>query len=153
MLPGAWDPAGFLMPGSSLAEVLARDAQTLRRLGVEAGALGTRLDDLLRAGAESDVYAPASAGPYEIEILRQRGGITCPWAPGEFEACPAGGGATPTANRFRIRHGPSGRTVEGFELSIHLIRDHGFFGGPGTRFRIEPETLAAVLEMGEAGSG
>lgn len=152
MQPGAWDAAGFLAPGDLLGDVLARDAQTLRSLGVEAAAIGERLEGLLRA-AETDVFTPVLAGPYEIQILRQRGLITCPWAPEEFEPCPSGGGMRPTANRFRLRHRPSGRTLEGFELSAHLIRAHAFFGGPGTRFRLEPERLATFLEMPRSRSG
>lgn len=150
MQPGAWDPAGFLAPNDPLADVLARDAATLRRLGIEPSRLGRRLEDLLRAGAGSDALLPADVGEYEVEVRRQRGLITCPWAPEEHEACPIGGGR-PTANRFVLRHRGSGRRVEGFELSIHLIRAHGFFGGPGTRFRIEPEDLAGVLGLGRSG--
>jgi hypothetical protein len=148
MRPGAWDPAGFLAPGDSLADVLARDSATLHRLGIEPSQLGGRLEDLLRAGAGSDALLPADVGECEVELRRQRGLITCPWAPEEHEACPIGSSGRPTANRFVLRHRRSGRTVEGFELVSHLIRAHGFFGGPGTRFRIDPEDLAAVLGLG-----
>jgi hypothetical protein len=148
MRPGAWDPAGFLAPGSSLADTLARDAAEVARLGMDLPTIGQRLQELLQAAAGSDAFHPAPIGEYDVEVLRQRGLITCPWAPEEHEACSAGGGARPTANRFIIRHRPSGNRVEGFELSIHLIRDHGFFGGPGTRFRIDPEALARLLGSG-----
>jgi hypothetical protein len=43
--------------------------------------------------------------------------------------------------------------LEGFELSIHLIRDHAFFGGPGTRFRIDPERAVAILNLGNRFEG
>jgi hypothetical protein len=148
MQPGAWDPSGFLTPGSSLADVLARDADTVRRLGMELPVIGEKLQELLRAGGGSDVFQPTVVGDYAVEVLHQRGLITCPWAPEEFEACPVGQGARPTANRFIIRHRPSGTRIEGFELSIHLIRDHGFFGGPDTRFRIDPKRLASLLGVG-----
>jgi hypothetical protein len=148
MQPGAWDASGFLTPGSSLADVLARDADTVRRLGVDLQAIGERLRELLRAGEGSDVFQPTVVGDFEVEVLHQRGLITCPWAPEEFEVCPVGQGARPTANRFIIRHRPTGNRIEGFELSIHLICDHGFFGGPGTRYRIDPERLALVFALG-----
>jgi hypothetical protein len=148
MRPGAWDPAGFLAPGDSLADVLARDAATVRSLGIETPTLGKRLEDLLRAGAGSDALLSTDVGEYEVEVRRQRGLITCPWAPEEHEPCPISGGGRPTANRFVLRNRGSGRSIEGFELVAHLIRAHGFFGGPGTRFRIEPEDLAVVLGVG-----
>jgi len=145
MQPGAWDSGGFLAPGSSLADLLARDADTVRRLGIDLRTMGARLEELLRAGGGSDVFQPTVVGDYEVEVLHQRGLITCPWAPEEGESCPAGQGGRPTANRFIIRHRPTGNRIEGFELTVHLLRDHGFFGGPGTRFRIDPESLASVL--------
>ena len=148
MQPGAWDSSGFLTPGSSLAGILASDAASVHRLGLDLEVMGERLQELLQAGAGSDVFLPIVVGEHEVELLRGRGMITCPWAPAEFEACPTGHGARPTANRFIIRHRPSGNRFEGFELSIHLIREHGFFGGPGTRFRIDPEQIVAVLGLG-----
>jgi hypothetical protein len=146
MQPGAWDTAGFLTQGTSLEAVLAADREALAGRGMNSATLGARLAEVLEgAGAGSDWGRPDHVGPHDVEILRQRGFITCPWAPGEFEACLVGAGARPTANRFSIFHRLSGRRLEGFELSAHLIRDHGFFGGPETRFRLEPLNVAAVL--------
>jgi hypothetical protein len=45
-----------------------------------------------------------------------------------------------------VRRRSGGVVVSGFELSAHLISEHGFFGGIGTVFRIEPEALAALLQ-------
>jgi hypothetical protein len=152
MQPGAWDTAGFLTRGTSLEAVLAADRETLARRCVDAATLGDRLIKVLAgAGAGSDRGRPVRVGPHEVEILRQRGFITCPWASEEFEACSVGSGARPTANRFSVLHRPSGRRLEGFELSAHLMRDHGFFGGPGSRFRLDPLDVAAVL-LADAGS-
>src|SRR5262249_42987693 len=140
------DTAGFLTRGTSVETVLAADRETLARQGVDSATLGDRLGKVLeRAGAGSDWGRPARVGPHEGQILRQRGFITCPWASEEFEACYVGSGGRPTANRFSVIHRPSGRRLEGFELSAHLIRDHGFFGGPETRFRLDPLDVTAVL--------
>jgi len=48
--------------------------------------------------------------------------------------------------RFTITD-PSGRRLSGYELSAHLIRDHGFFGGPDTRYRLEPAEVAGILGL------
>jgi hypothetical protein len=32
-------------------------------------------------------------------------------------------------------------------LSIHLIREHGFYQGRGSPFRIDPEAAKRILEM------
>lgn len=145
MQPGAWDGPGFLQAGASLAALQAADADTTRRLGLDASTIGGRLGELLDAGAGSDVGRPATVGDFRVEVLHERGFLTCPWAPDEFEPCPVGLGGRATANRFAIA-GPAGR-LSGYELSAHLIRDHAFFGGRGTRYRLEPETVVGALGL------
>jgi hypothetical protein len=145
MQPGAWFTHGFLLKGASLAEVLANDARTLAALGVTAEQVGQRLAELLESGAKSDWFWPLRTGEYKVEMRRRRGFITCPWALDELEPCVVGQLSPPTANQFLIQHRGSRQRLEGFELSIHLIRDHAFFGGPGSRFRIEPQRAVAVL--------
>ncbi|MEO7260467.1 MAG: hypothetical protein ABI047_04295 [Jatrophihabitantaceae bacterium] len=144
MQPGAWDTAGFLLPGESLRDCLAADAQTCARLGIEPGALGARLLDLLAAGRDSDLGRPVDVAGRHVTIMRQRGMITCPWALEEHETCPAGPGGHPNANRFQIT--VSGVGLDGFELSAHLIAAHSFFGGVGTRYRIEPQDALTATD-------
>jgi len=145
MQPGAWDGPGFLRPGTSLAAVQAADAESTGLLGIDPSTLGGRLGELIEAGAGSDVGRPATVEDVRVEVLHQRGFLTCPWAPDEFEPCPVGLGGPATANRFEIT-GPAGR-LSGYVLSAHLIRDHAFFGGPGTRYRLEPGAVAQVVGL------
>lgn len=147
MRPGAWDTAGFLGADESLQAILVADAQVLAEAGMEAEALGDRLMSLLERAeaARSDVGRPLREDAFEVEILRQRGLITCPWAAEEFEPCSVGAGSRATADRFVVTRLSSGQRLEGFVIVAHLIRDHGFFGGPGTRFRIEPGDVLGVL--------
>jgi hypothetical protein len=147
MQPGAWDGPGFLRPGTSLPAVIAEDAESARVLGLDPGTIGRRLGELLDEGEGSDLGRPAIVGPFQVEIVRGRGFLTCPWAPDEFGPCPVGLGGGAAANRFTIAD-EAGRRLDGYELSAHLIRDHGFFGGPGSRYRLEPEALAAFLGLG-----
>ena len=146
MQPGAWDGPGFLRPGTSLLAVQADDAGAAHALGLDPEAIGERLGELLEAGADSDVGRPATVGAFRVELLHGRGFLTCPWAPDEFEPCPVGLGGPATANRFTITD-PTGHSLNGYELSAHLIRDHAFFGGPGTRYRLEPEAVATFLGL------
>ena len=152
MRPGAWTPEGFLTDDDSLADVLARDAETLERLGVTGEAIATRLRDLLDAGSGSDWMLPAQVGSLRVELHRTRGFLTCPWAPEEFVHCQDGPDGRPTANTFTLVRPDTGTRLVGFELAVHTIRAHSFFGGPSTPFRIEPERAAEFLE-GELGRG
>ncbi len=146
MRPGGWFPRPMLLADESLDERLASDAERLRATGVDASELGGRLLRLLERAVGSDWGSPVSEGDLEVEILRRRGILTCPWAPEEFESCGYGdGGKRAGANQFRARNVARGVGVEGFVLSAHLIAEHGFFGGTDTDFRIEPEELSALL--------
>lgn len=145
MRPGAWTVSGFLAADASLSEVLEADARELTRLSVRAGELGERLRGLLERGAGSDWFRGKRVGDHRVELHRRRGLLTCPWAPEEFTACSVGRGSGPTSNEFVIVHAPTRARLEGLELHAHLIGDHGFFGGPGTEYRLEPEDVATAL--------
>lgn len=147
MRPGAWSEEGFLSPGIRLSEVLGEDRHRLESIGADPAMISERLSALIAAGRGSDWDRPIKTDDYEVEILRVRGFITCPWAPNQFEPCPHGYGGRPTANRFRLRHTPSGVDIEGAEITVHMIGAHAFFGGPGTSFRIDPEVAAGVVRL------
>jgi hypothetical protein len=125
--------------------VLDADGRTPAVEGTNAATVGHRRAELLSAARGSDVGRALRLDLVDVEVYRQRGLITCPWASDEFESCEIGEGSPPAANRFLIRHRSSQVVLQGFELSADLIRDHGFFGGPSTRFRIEPTELTLLL--------
>jgi len=145
MQPGAWNTKPMLLPGQSLESIIAQDQQRLASLQVNHETLGTKLGELLEKGRQTDWFRPFRYGGYDVEVRRRRGFITCPWAEEEFEKCPVGLGGRATANEFVVKNRKSSTTIAGFELSVHLIRDHGFFGGPETPFRIEPGDLVDLL--------
>ena len=128
------------------AAVQAEDAEPTRRLGLDPQMIGARLGGLLEAAADSDV-GPAGDG------RRLPGGAL---AGARVPDMPVGTrgvrGVPGRARRPRYREPlhdhrcPCGGSL-GYELSAHLIRDHAFFGGPGTRYRLEPEAIATFLGL------
>jgi hypothetical protein len=145
MRPGGWNTKPMLLPGQSLESIIAEDTRRLATLQVSNETLGTKLGELLEKGRETDWFRPFRQSGIDVEVRRRRGFITCPWAEEEFEKCTVGKGGRATANEFFIRNRKSSHSMQGFELSVHLIRDHGFFGGPDTPFRIEPDELVGIL--------
>lgn len=145
MRPGGWSTKPMLLPAESLAARMKKDAARLDQLGTTAAVLGAQLAELLASAGGSDWFRPRRHADYNVELHKRRGLITCPWAPEEFAKCAHGVGARATANEFAVSHRGSGHTVSGFELSVHLIRDHGFFGGANTVFRMEPDALDALF--------
>lgn len=136
----------LLSDDESLETRIAADAEQLRELGVTTSELGSALSALLRRGEESDWFSPATRGSFEVEVRKRRGILTCPWAPEEYASCGHGdGGKRAGANEFFVRNLTTGASLTGFVLSAHLIAEHAFFGGNGTRFRIQPKQLAALF--------
>lgn len=142
---GAWNTKPMLLAGQSLEYIMAEDQHRLATLQISSETLGIKLGELLEKGRQTDWFRPFRQSGIDVEVRRRRGFLTCPWAAEEFTKCTVGEGGRATANEFLIRNRKSSLSIQGFEISVHLIRDHGFFGGPGTPFRIEPEDLVNLL--------
>ncbi len=55
-------------------------------------------------------------------------------------------GIFPKTN-ITVRNKKKAREINYTDMNIHLIREHGFYEGKGSRFRLEPEEFAEVLEI------
>jgi hypothetical protein len=138
MRPGAWSHEGFLGPSERLEDVLRVDRQTLEELELEPGQLADTLDCLLSArdaGALVD-------GRFEVLMMPTAGWQECPWSPTQL----FGGGepcATGSAD-WGIRDRQRGLEMREPELITHLIREHGFFEGFESPYRVDPRALAEL---------
>jgi hypothetical protein len=148
MQPGSWTPEGFLARGQSLVEVMAKDAHSLQHLKREPKDIARALESFLERAAGSDLFRPVRIERFRVQIFHSRKMRTCPWAEQEFERCLIGQGVEYlTTDDFEIVNTRLGKRLGGTSLCVHLIRDHHFFGGPDTPFRIDPTAAAKVLEL------
>lgn len=69
MRPGAWSESGFLGPDEKLEGVLARDRQTLLRLGVTQEELA---DDLALLIDAPELVPPRGPHKHELREIQQR---------------------------------------------------------------------------------
>jgi len=149
MRPGVFSQGGFLGENESLPEVMARDGQTLRELGLTHEELAARLDGLLKA-ASSSPRRSARVGHLHVRLEVFTGFQICPWAPNVHRGqCTAGGGVDYGSMEWRIRNLETGEELRGPGLAVHLIRDHHFFEGRDSPFRVDPARLARILGGGE----
>lgn len=116
-------------------EIIEADAAELERRGLTAAALGRRMAEVTEAarpglGTFVDVDQHLQAA-----VDDNRGQIVCPF-PGEARVF-----KTVTTARRR----DADRQVRYSDLCTHMIAEHGFFQGQGSRFRLEPGVLADVL--------
>jgi hypothetical protein len=147
MWPGRWSAEGYLREGNSVIEVIKADAAALTRLGIEPAAIASRLEELLERGSASE-WEPVHVDHWLVTVRRTRKLRACPWAKSNVDLCTVGVGALKlSSNDFEIRRQGDSEAVSGTGLCVHLIRDHAFFCGPGTRYRMEPETAGRVLKL------
>jgi len=137
MRPGVITLTGFLgADGRDLVQIIDEDDATVRRLGLSHARLAARMAELRDAGlAGLGEFIPVSPH-FAVRVDGVRGRLPCPF--GEP-------GLHPKTN-VTVRNLASGRELTFTDLSIHLIREHGFYQGRGAPFRLEPADLAAVLE-------
>jgi hypothetical protein len=138
MAPGVLTAAGFLgNDRRALAEILDDDAARVQRLGLTHADLAARMRALRRAGASGLGEAVDVAPHFEVRVDGVRGRLACPFGHKGLYA----------KVNITVRNTTLGEEVTYTDLAIHLIDAHGFYEGRKSLFRLDPETLARVLEI------
>jgi hypothetical protein len=133
--PGELTRDGFLGDDArSVPAIVAADGDTLLRSGLDPAAAADFLQSLIDAG-KTGLGGPVEAGAFTIRVDWARGLVPCPF--GEGRLVPK-----LTAAVFDKT---LGREYRFSQLSVHLIREHGFFGGAGSAFRLEPEAVVSWM--------
>ncbi|MFP4052882.1 MAG: hypothetical protein ACLFV7_03360 [Phycisphaerae bacterium] len=144
MAPGVLCREGFLGDDPrDLTEIIETDNAAVEKLGVSHPQIADALADLLRKAVNG------LGVPVKVDLADSREGravfresmgrIPSPW-----------GGHVAPKGEVELTDAESGEVLLRFTpLSVHLAREHGFYQGRGTRYRIEPE--AAVKLLGVAG--
>jgi hypothetical protein len=138
MAPGVLSREGFLGDDArSLAEIVEADRAALEAKNLTPQRLAERMEDVLRA-AMGAMGGEVPAGPgWTAQFHEAMGRIACPWggcgvfAKGEVELIEVAGVA-------EMHFGA---------LSVHLVAEHGFFQGRGSRYRLEPALLARAMGL------
>jgi hypothetical protein len=139
MAAGVLCREGFLgTDARPLAEILNADLETVRRLGVSHEQLAGRLAEIL-------LSATAAMGN-PVDVARGLQGLYHE-AMGRIP-CPCGDGRCFPKGEVELTDLASGRTLRLSPLSVHLIGEHGFYQGRGSRYRIEPDVLCEILKLG-----
>jgi hypothetical protein len=138
MGPGIITRDGFLGEDArNLADILTDDDADVIRLGLSHRDISRRMAELRDAGAAGlGEFAPVKPH-FEVRVDSVRGKLPCPFGdPGIFRK------TNTTVRNLRLD-----REITYTDLHIHLISAHGFYEGRGSPFRVEPRTLAEVLEV------
>ena len=138
MRPGIITRAGFLGEDTrKLADILVEDAAAVQRLGLTHEQFGARLRELRDAGAPG-LGTPVAVPPhFDVCVDSVRGKLPCPFGDP---------GIIPKANTT-VTNTDTGEAITYTDLTSHLIENHGFYGGRGALFRLDPTALANFLNL------
>lgn len=148
MRPGVLSQGGFLGECEKLEDVIAHDAQILDKLGVTYEELAGKLEELIQIAKKTPSHT-VRIGHFDVKVTVYPGFQICPWSPDIHHGqCDVGSGARYASIEWFIRNLNTWRKACGPGLAVHLIRDHHFFQGFESPYRVDPYELTCLLEMG-----
>jgi len=141
MKPGRLSDGGFLGPNEKLGEVLKADEEAVGRLGITHDRIADRIEHFIKAVVDEDLSSEGKTvdGRYLVGGTRWRGSQECPWGdsdPMQYS----------NMDLF-VTNKKSGERVEFPGAIVHLIREHHFYEGRNSPYRVDPEQVARVLDV------
>jgi hypothetical protein len=136
--PGVITRDGFL--GSdrrNLVDILEDDEARVKRIKLTHRQIADRMIELRDVGMKGLGDFISVPPHYEIRVDSVRGKLPCPFVDP---------GILPKTN-ITVRNLKKNAEIIFTDLHIHLIGSHGFYEGKGSIFRLEPATLADILEI------
>jgi len=139
MKPGQISKDGFLgTDDRPLVDILEDQTAECARLGISHEDLGEKMESIAQAGMKGLGESVVLDDTWEITADENRGKIPCPFPhPGVFQK-----------TVYTVKNLRTAKTIRFTELSIHMIKAHCFFQGPGAPFYNSPAALVEVLEIG-----
>jgi len=135
--PGNLTRDGFLgRDARPIFEIVRQDADGLARCGVTPEEVADFLQSLIEEGKKG-LEGPVIHGSRVIQIHWARGMLPCPYGEPRLHSKISAVVTDPS----------TGLTLRFSQLGVHLIREHGFFGGTGSPYRLEPEEIVALMRQ------
>jgi hypothetical protein len=135
--PGKITRDGFL--GSDrrpIYDIIHEDERTLSKLKVNIYQVADRMQYFIEEGKKG-LETSVEVGDCKVRIQWDRGMLPCPFGErGLHHKLVA------TISNEKLN-----RSIRFSQLSVHLIREHGFFGGKGSVFRIEPVDVVRIIDF------
>jgi hypothetical protein len=148
MRPGKLSQGGFLGINEKLNVVLSRDKEIVSALGLTYQELADQLERLIQAGVAARGRPTRVEKRFEVQVTMYNGFQLCPWTSNLHGGqCTAGGGVRYASLDWNIRNLKTQQQMRGPGMIVHLIRDHHFFEGPASPYRVDPRDLARLLQI------
>ncbi len=138
MKPGVITLHGFLgKDDRNLVDILIEDEAAVSRLGLTHLQIGRRMAELREKGERGLGEYIDVAPHFQVRVETVRGKLPSPF----------GGPGLHQKTNTAVRNLQLGEEVVYSDMQIHLVRDHGFYEGKGSPFRLEPARTAEILEI------
>ena len=136
MAPGILSRDGFLgTDRRPLSEIIDADFAEVTRLGTTHEALARELARVLDSAAAAMGATVAVRANCTARHRDAMGRIPCPF--GGYGVFPKG--------EVELSDADTGEIVLFTPLSVHMVAEHGFCQGRGSRYRLEPAALVRLL--------
>ncbi|MDH4210106.1 MAG: hypothetical protein OEV79_01485 [candidate division WOR-3 bacterium] len=119
----------------NLWEIIDEDAAQVARTGKTMEEISTRMQQITNTGAEGLGVWVVIGQNLRVMVDDNRGVVPCPWP--HHVRC--------LKRITTVNNSETGTSLRWSELNIHLIKEHGFFEGKGSPFRIEPTALIKMI--------
>lgn len=142
MRPGCITLKGML--GSdhrNLQDILIDDDAEVKRLGTTHEAIAARMQELRDAGARGLGEPITVPDHYLVRVDSVRGKLPCPFEDAVVQKI-----------FVQVENKSLGKTITYTDLHIHMIKEHGFYEGHGSGFRLPPADLVEILDVPPAAS-
>lgn len=118
----------------SIKDMMVRDGAEMSRAGLSFDDVSERLTYFIEEGRKGLGEPVTVDDKWLIRVVDPRGHLPCPFEDGIFRKISA-----------EIELKSSGEKLIVTDLSIHLLKEHHFIEGVGSRFRLDPELVKRVL--------
>ena len=136
--PGKITKEGFLGDDKRhIHDIIEADEHVLARLGVSLDQIADRLQYFIEEGKKG-LETPVELEGFISTVIWRRGMLPSPFSDPKrlYHKIVA------TVKNTKLQ-----KELTYTQLNVHMIRDHGFFEGKGSVYRLEPEELVEFLEI------
>jgi len=137
--PGKISKDGFLGGDTRhIHDIIQEDQRTLSRLGLSREVVAKCLHWVIEEGKKG-LEGVVDKDDFTIQVRWARGMVPCPFGESGLHHK-----LMVTLYLKKLR-----KEIKYTQLSVHMIADHGFFGGKQSTYRLDPEEVGLLVELGK----
>ena len=121
----------------NLIDIIREDEQKISELGLSNEIIADKLEMLMRQGEKGFGSPIIVDNRFVVIVDESRGYVPCPFRHGHLSK----------KVNVNVRSMALKKEIDYTPISIHLIREHGFYQGKGSLYRLDPEEVAKFLEL------